>query len=203
MGRWAGSGKTTCESVKALDVNWLRRRGELTPGRWSWVSWSCGGEPSGSIQLRAEHDAVVLHYKVRDWAGGEWEPVEQRIAIERTPCRFGGSRPWFRCTVYSGGRYCGRRVAKVYGAGKLFACRHCYRLAYESQHESPRCRGLSTAQHLRRRLGGDAGIDDLPEKPPRMHWRTYNRICDRIIACEERADSGLVQWAMALVNGPK
>jgi hypothetical protein len=199
MGRWAGSGKTTVESVKALDVNWLRRQGYLAPGRWSWVSWSCGGEPSGSIQVRADCDAVVLHYRHRAWSGDEWQTIEQRIAIERTSCRFGGSRPWFRCTVYSGGRYCGRRVAKVYGAGKLFACRHCYRLAYESQHESPRGRGLSTAQRLRRRLGGDPGMDAaLPDKPRRMHWRTYDRICDRIIACEERASAGLMQWLVAL-----
>ena len=57
MGRWAGSGKTTVESQKALDVNWLRRRGYLTPGRWSWVSWNCNGEPTGTIQVHAEHIA--------------------------------------------------------------------------------------------------------------------------------------------------
>jgi hypothetical protein len=180
-------------------VNWLHRCGYLAPGRWSRISWSCNGEPTGNIQVCAERDAVVLHYKVRSWADDEWESVEQRIAIERTPCRFGGSRPWFRCQCYSGGRYCGRRVAKVYGAGKLFACRHCYRLAYSSQQESARGRGLSTAQRLRRRLGGDPGMDAaLPDKPPRMHWRTFNRVCDRIIACEERASAGLMVWLARL-----
>jgi hypothetical protein len=199
MGRWAGSGKTTVESQKALDVNWLRRRGYLTPGRWSWVSWNCNGEPTGTIQVHAEHNCVILKYKVRTWSGDEWEPVEQRVAIERTPCRFGGTRPWLLCECYSGGQYCGRRVAKIYGVGKLFACRHCYRLAYQSQQESPRGRGLSTAQRLRRRLGGDPGWDAaLPDKPKRMRWRTYDRICDRIIACEERASVGLMQWLMAL-----
>jgi hypothetical protein len=30
-------------------------------------------------------------------------------------------------------RIAGRRVTKLYGAGRLFACRHCYQLAYASQ----------------------------------------------------------------------
>jgi len=31
--------------------------------------------------------------------------------------------------------YCGRSVNNLYGAGRLFACRHCYQLAYASQRE--------------------------------------------------------------------
>jgi len=41
-----------------------------------------------------------------------------------------------------GGRCCGRRVALLYGAGERFECRHYYRLAYRSQQEALRHRGL-------------------------------------------------------------
>ncbi|MEI6127263.1 MAG: hypothetical protein WCQ99_12005 [Pseudomonadota bacterium] len=47
---------------------------------------------------------------------------------------FGGSRYWFLCP----GRGCGRRVGKLYGAGKYFLCRHCYNLTYDSCRESHR-----------------------------------------------------------------
>lgn len=34
-------------------------------------------------------------------------------------------RRWFVCSVHANGRYCGRRVALLYLAGELFACRRC------------------------------------------------------------------------------
>jgi NAD(P)-dependent dehydrogenase (short-subunit alcohol dehydrogenase family) len=50
--------------------------------------------------------------------------------------RFRGTGVTANCLHYSGGRYCGRRVAVLYGAGELFACRCCYGLAYASQQEA-------------------------------------------------------------------
>jgi hypothetical protein len=43
------------------------------------------------------------------------------------------------------GKFCGQRVTKLYDAGRLFASRHCYRLAYASQHELPRYCGVRRA----------------------------------------------------------
>jgi hypothetical protein len=51
----------------------------------------------------------------------------------------GGLRWWFRCPACrGGGPPCGRRVGKLYlpPGGKVFACRHCYDLAYTSSRES-------------------------------------------------------------------
>jgi hypothetical protein len=64
----------------------------------------------------------------------------------------------FVCSVYSGSRYCGRRAALLYGAGKLFACRRCYGLAYASQHEGLHHRGLGKAQKIRMQLGGSPNM---------------------------------------------
>jgi hypothetical protein len=138
------------------------------------------GKPSGDIRARTEGDAVVLTYRLRSPGAAEWKPIEQRVPITWTPCHFGGNRPWFTCSVYSGGRYCGQRVAVLYGAGELFACRHCYGLAYESQQQSPMGRSLDQAQKIRLRLAGSpCTFDAFPGKPPRMHWRTYRRLADR------------------------
>ena len=81
-------------------------------------------------------------------------------------CRLGGERPWFVCSVAANRVYCGRRVTKLYGAGRLFACRHCYRLAYASQQESAHQRGLSKSQKIRMRLGGSPSmLEEFPGKP--------------------------------------
>jgi hypothetical protein len=104
--------------------------------------------------------------------------VEQHVPVVWTPCHLGGGRSWFRCTATADGRYCGRRVAKLYlGDSGVFACRQCYGLAYASQLESLQHRGIGKARKIRMRLGGDANIlDSFPAKPKRMHWRTYNKL---------------------------
>ena len=46
----------------------------------------------------------------------------------------GGVRWWFLCTLTCDGRYCGRRVGKLYlpPGGRYYGCRHCYDLTYKS-----------------------------------------------------------------------
>ena len=67
------TGAATCESYHSIDLAWLRRQGMLTPGRFSTVTWSRGGEETGSIGLVAQQDGVRLKYqtKDRDWLAGE------------------------------------------------------------------------------------------------------------------------------------
>ena len=169
MSRYAGFGRTTCESCHALDVRRLAREGLLSAGKYYSWQWTCDGEAEGDIRIRTENDRLILIYSVR-LGGDEWEPVEQAVPIVWTPCRYGGRRPWFICPVYADGRYCGRRVAKLYCAGKLFACRHFYNLAYASQQSSPPYREMEQAQKIRMRLGGSGSIDKpFPERPKGGH----------------------------------
>jgi hypothetical protein len=129
-----------------------------------------------SINVETEWHRVTLKYRSCRYGGG-WTDVEQRFPVVWTPCRFGGDRPWFICSGYANGTYCGRQVTKLYHAGRLFACRQCSRLAYASQQESAHERGLLKAQRIRMRLGGTANmLDDFPQKPKGMHGRTYERL---------------------------
>ena len=77
-------------------------------GRRGLSRWSRNGEPTGSVDFRTEHDAVVLMYRFRLRGTTEWKDIRQRVPLTWTACALGGRRPWFRCR-------CGRRVAILYG----------------------------------------------------------------------------------------
>ncbi len=81
-----------------------------------------------------------------------------------------------RCRIICPAQGCGRRVAILPG-GSIFACRHCYRLAYPSQRENPDDRAARRADKIRARLGWESGIINPDgEKPKGMHWRTLLRL---------------------------
>jgi hypothetical protein len=189
-------GRTTCESCISIDVRRWHRERKLDAGLSFSCSCTYGGEPSGSISVRTEVDAVVLMYRARSWRDIEWKSVHQRVPINWTACHFGGRRPWFVCPGFSDGQYCGRRVALLYGTGELFACRHCYNLTYASQREALHLRDLGRAQKIRMRLGGSPETEEFPDKPKGMHWRTYDRLCRLHDAAEKRSTIGLMHFAL-------
>lgn len=67
-------------------------------------------------------------------------------------------------------------MAVLYG-GKVFACRHCRRLAYASQREAPHDRAARRADKLRKRLCWELGILNGDGcKPKGMYWQTFDRL---------------------------
>jgi hypothetical protein len=198
MGRPPYGARTACESCKSIDVRRWHRDGCLAPGQHFSRSWSYyGGEPTDidTINVATEADAVMLTYWTSLGRDAALKPVNQRVAITWTDCRFGGRRPWFVCSVYSDGQYCGPRVAVLYGAGNYFACRHCYGLAYETQQQSPRWRGFTKARKIRMRVGGNLNLlEPFPEKPLHMHWRTYERLYRAYEVAKTRSIEGI--WGL-------
>jgi|SRR5580700_3198827 hypothetical protein len=154
-----------------LDVRRFEGAGMLTPGRRAGWQWTRDGETVASIQMRAEQDRVFLIYRHRS-GDAEWKDEQYPVRIVRTPCNLGGSRAWFICPAVG----CGRRVAILYG-GSIFACRHCYRLAYPSAREDVCDRAARRADRLRARLDWEPGIlNGGGEKPKWMRWRTFERL---------------------------
>jgi hypothetical protein len=135
--RWRYGTRSTTEDYRRLDVRRWAREGMLRPGYHGGWQWSRGGEVVASIQMHAEADRVVLTYR-HSSGGGDWQDKEYPVFLERTPCTFGGTRPWFVCPA----RGCGRRVAILYG-GAIFACRHCHQLAYASTRRRQRSSGAA------------------------------------------------------------
>jgi hypothetical protein len=134
-----------------------------------------------------EADAVILSCH----NGGGWGDTNCRVLLDTTPCNYGGVRYWFLCPVAG----CCRRVAILYLGDKYPACRHCLRLAYQTQNESSADRALSKAQRIRMKLGGSANmLMPFPFKPKRMHWRTYAGLRAKAEAATERSIAGLRLW---------
>ncbi|MDQ3565841.1 MAG: hypothetical protein M3436_17635 [Pseudomonadota bacterium] len=83
-------------------------------------------------------------------------------------------------------------MAILYGGG-IFACRHCYRLAYESQREAARDRAIRRARKIYARLSGDPNCLGMPDKPKWMHWRTYQRLSAEAEGAELRSWAGTAE----------
>jgi hypothetical protein len=184
--------KTTTDECQSIDVRYLHRNGLLQPGHSFSLRWSRAGRQSGSIGgVAHDDDRVTFFYHHRRGSGGEWEEVKKTVALEWTPCNFGGQRPWFLCP----GAGCGRRVAVLYGPGKYFLCRHCYDLRYESQREDKTHRALRRAQKIRERLGGSANMmEPFPERPKGMHHKTYRRMSWKHHEAEMEQLVGIREW---------
>lgn len=199
-GRPSGSGREKAEHCRSIEVNSLHRQGCLRPG---WVGrslWTRDGEQVASINMRADHDGLHLAYRVRT-GGGEWQDVAETVRTVRAPCRFGGTRPYFVCPGVVSGIACNRRVAKLYGSGRYFLCRHCYRLAHASQSEDMWDRTLRRANRIRKRLGGDPGMfARFPERPKGMWRRTFERLRNEVFDAEMRAEEFFELRAAALLT---
>jgi hypothetical protein len=85
-----------------------------------------------------------------------------------------------------------------------FASRHAWgrRAAYASQFLDPVGRAWRTKAKVKARLLGDADPDewDLPPKPKRMRWRTYERWEAKFDQAEEALDLQLCMAAARLLK---
>jgi hypothetical protein len=187
--------KTTTGECQSVDVRHLHREGLLKSGHWFTLRWSRADRETGSIRGAVIGDEkpeqVILTYRNRSGPSGEWEDVKEPALLAWTACNFGGERAWFICP----GAGCRRRVAVLYGPGRYFLCRHCYDLAYQSQRDNAMYRALHKAQSIRERLGGSANMrEPFPDKPKRMHWRTYERLWWEHHEAEMEQLAGMRKW---------
>ena len=155
--------KSTTSRFLALDVRRCARDGALEPGSAKTYVWKRGGNRRTTVELYAEQDQVILNYEYHE------RDFEITIDIVHTPCHLGGTRAWFLCPTDG----CGRRVALVY-LNRVFACRHCHDLAYESTREVLVQRQLNRLNEIHRRLGWPPGLSNFRgERPKWMRWKTF------------------------------
>jgi len=169
-GRHRGA-KATPSDYRSIDVRRWNRDGWLAPHQSFVCQWSRQGEVVSAIHVRTEPDQVILTYRHRS-GSEDWKDESYSVYLDWTACNLGGKRPWFLCPAYG----CDRRVAILYGGG-IFACRHCYQLAYPSQRKTDYDRMAWRADRIRDKLGWEPGCLNGPgEKPKGMHWSTFERL---------------------------
>jgi hypothetical protein len=167
-------GADCTDDYRSIDVRRWQRDGYLVPGRQLDWQWTRNGEKVAAISVKIESGRLRLIYSYRR-NGGDWESLDYPVCLQTTACHYGGERYWFTCPAAG----CGRRVAVLYLGGKIFACRHCYRLAYKSQREAHDDRATRKADKIRAKLNWQPGILNLPGgKPKGMHWKTYFRLME-------------------------
>jgi len=83
-----------------------------------------------------------------------------------------------------------RRARKLYLpiSARHFWSRRAYGLAYASQREGGHDRALRRVRKLYHRLGAEPADGELPDKPKRMRWVTYNRLIGELVAADRVAD---------------
>jgi len=182
--------KATVEDHLSLDIRGLHRDGLLHAGNTCNCSWKRHGEVVGRIGIVTQSlSRLRLHYGVE--TRKETEPKDYSVQITWTPCHLGGNRPWFSCPC------CGQRVAKLY-LRRIFACRHCLRLNYESQQANKRDRAADHSWKLRSALGCPEGFLTFPAecipKPKGMHWRTFEQKVEQLKSVDASAwaDAGVM-----------
>ena len=186
-GRQTGTGRSKVEWFRSIDANKLHKAGYLRTGSAGAWQWASGGEQAGFINLSCNGPGLLLRYRVRS-AGRDWRDVNQVVQFIRSPCRFGGSRPYFICPGVTGRAACRRRVVKLYITEVHFRCRHCSRLVHTSSSECSWERAVRRANKLKARLSD--GADDAPLFPVRprgMWWRTFERLYRDIKKAEQDA----------------
>lgn len=170
------------EHCRRLDVRHWQREGCLQPGRsglWAWTDRD-NGERTASIGYSVDGGALRLNYTVNG------EAVALRVPILRTPCTYGGARPWFGCPR------CYRRVAVLFLAGGWFKCRHCAQVAYGSQSDD------TTGRAWRKQAKAEAKLNPDGSKPKGMRWATYERLRGVIEECAALRDAELEAMALRL-----
>lgn len=178
--RWHYGAKDTVEDYRPLDIRrWQQEKVFFEGNIFNW-GWYRDDEKIGSIWVTVKGDHVILDYRHRT-GNEDWQEKNYPVYLSWSDCHLGGKRPWFICPA----RGCGRRVAKLYGGG-IFACRHCYQLAYPSQREVDHDRLARRADKIRAKLGWRLGILNAPgwKKPKGMHWKTFERLVaehDRLV----------------------
>ena len=147
--------------------------------------WSNGA----SIGLDTSPDVVTFRYR---WGGKDGTDVAERVAIFRTPCHYGGSRPWFACPR------CWQRCAILYLAGRP-KCRRCARLVYPSQSADATARSWQRTLQILQRLGqADEWPHGVPRRPKGMRRATYERLWQAWEAEDEYRDGLLVDFLAGL-----
>ena len=104
-------------------------------------------------------------------ADGVERDYNDRVDLAYTACNFGKVRPWFVCP------HCYQRKAKLYMRRGYFACRHCHKVAYNSQSQDAIDRTWAVQYKIEARIG------EKHKRPKGMHHKTFEALRAKLYQC--------------------
>ena len=178
-GRYRTRNRGAVEASLRLDMRIFRRQGLIRPGeRTAWtVSWSRGGQPSGSISVEMDLTNPANCFAILSFTA-DGQLRSQTVVVEAVPCRFGGLRYFFHCPRTFD------RCVTLCGVGGHFASRQYHRLTYYSQSEDHLGRMHRARAKAEAKVVGSSGR-------PRPRGANRERLVGRWIHCEEALDDAL------------
>lgn len=167
--------RATWDDVGALDCDFIAGWGVLSGYRGQIDTEAEQGPQSIFCEHDAERDTLSAFYvwpekaRLRAAIGlDEHGPIRSTVRIERTPCRYGGTRPIFVCPG------CARRTRRLAVRPAGLLCGKCAGVTYGSQRETKTRRLVRRANVLAGRLGMEH-FTDAPKRPPYMREATYQK----------------------------
>jgi hypothetical protein len=166
------------------------RQGCIVPRAYSawrsvWTS-SYSGEEIASADFKAHMGQHEGQLRIL------MDDAEQTIVLTPRPRYFGGHQWYFVCAAMN--RCCS--VLWMLPGATHFRCRQGWgrHVAYTSQFLDPDNRAHRGKAKIKARLIADLDPDEweLPPKPKRMRWRTYNRYEERFARYEAILEDGIV-----------
>lgn len=195
--------KTIAEQSLPLNIFWLKKQGYLNKN-YSYcsflVSWTSSRSGNKSnINLSIDRDSrnspeeayIKLNYIYTDYWTKEKSKMDFKVSLTTTQCNYGGVRYWFICPLTKNGQYCGRRVGVLYAIGKWFGCRHCGKIAYQSQMYGGRNKGFVSIPDIER----------AEEKVKRYYYKGKpTRKYRKVIKLNKKFESGFLGALVSLLH---
>lgn len=159
------------EEFVSLDIRELQKHQGLDPGQTYNLHRYKQAKKCGIFRVNTYHDCLELEYTSCEQNGKQFLSVF--IEIVWSSCHFGGRRPWFLCP----GEQCSKRVAILYGPQQML-CRHCRRIAYESQRENQIQRMFRKLRSIEASYPGfqNNSPPNARTRPMGMHHRTFQQL---------------------------
>lgn len=140
-------------------------------------------EPAASVwQYPAGPIAVMV---AATYARFVHDGLDYVAVIERTPCNYGGSRPWFLCPR------CGDRRAVLFGSprGGTLGCRRCLKLLFLSECDDAFGRAIHKLRKIERQIcepsTGLVGTARPRERLKGQHLRAYGKHLAKLYAARQ------------------
>ncbi len=144
------------------------------------------------IEHDRERDTISAFYFSDN--GKDAEPVRSTVHLERCPCRFGGTRAFFRCPA------CQRRTLRLAVLKRGMLCGTCGRITWASRRETQTRRLIRKGNKIAARMGMDY-FADPPKRPPHMRPETYARLLTELQPIRAEIERRVAR-RMAKAKGP-